>query len=164
MKKSPEERIKHLFAQLPYPPIDVIIPILEKAGHGEKELESQIYEIYCHLAKGIEEIMNLKGSDMKTLARVWEVAISSSEGMRMQPLELSESKFSFSITDCPMIHVGKNVSTDVKSKFCDIVCTAGSRALIDTVLAPHKGTCAWSKTLIKGIGKCTVTFERVKAK
>jgi len=163
MKKSAEERIKRLFADHPYPPIEVIIPILEKAGRGEQELEAQIYEIYCNLAKGIKEIMGLEGSDMKTLARVWEVA-TSSEGMKMQPLELSESRFSFSITDCPMIHVGKNVSTNVKSKFCDIVCTAGSRALMDTVLAPHKGVCAWSKTLIKGTGKCTVTFELVKAK
>lgn len=163
MKKSAEERIKRLFAQHPYPPLEVIIPILEKAGRGEQELESQIYEIYCHLAKGIKEIMRLEGNDMKTLARVWEVA-TASEGMKMQPLELTESRFSFSITDCPMIHVGKNVSTNVKSKFCDIVCTAGSRALMDTVLAPHKGACAWSKTLIKGTGKCTVTFELVKAK
>ena len=163
MKKSPEERIKHLFAQHLYPPIDVIIPILEKAGRGEKELESQIYETYCSLAKGIKEIMNLKSNDMKTLARIWELA-TSAEGMKMQPLELTDSKFSFSITDCPMIHVGKNVSTNVKSKFCDIVCTAGSRALMDTTLAPHKGACAWSKTLIKGTGKCTVTFELVKAK
>jgi hypothetical protein len=163
MKKSAEERIKHLFAEQPYPPIDVIIPILEKAGRGEKELESQIYDIYCELAKGIKKIMNLKGNDMKTLARVWEIS-TASEGMKMQPLELSESRYSFSITDCPMIHVGKNVSSSVKSKFCDIVCTAGSRALMDTVLAPQKGVCAWSKTLIKGTGKCTVTFELVKAK
>jgi len=163
MKKSPEERIKRLFAEHPYPPIDVIIPILEKAGRGEKELESQIYEIYCHLAKGIKGIMSLKGNDMKTLARIWEIA-TASEGMKMQPLELSDSKFSFSITDCPMIHVGKNVNTNVKSKFCDIVCTAGSRALMDTILAPQKGACAWSKTLIKGTGKCTVTFELVKPK
>jgi len=163
MKKSAEERIKRLFAQHPYPPLEVIIPILQKAGRGEQELEAQIYEIYCNLAKGIIEIMGLKGSDMKTLARVWEVAISP-EGMKMQPFELSESKFSFSITDCPMIHVGKTVSSNVKSKFCDIVCTAGSRALMDTVIAPRKGTCAWSKTLIKGTGKCTVTFELVKAK
>jgi hypothetical protein len=163
MKKSAEERIKRLFAEHPYPPIDVIIPILEKAGRGEKELESQIYDIYCEFAKGIKEIMNLKGNDTKTLARVWEIS-TASEGMKMQPLELSDSRYSFSITDCPMIHVGKDVSTNVKSRFCDIVCTAGSRALMDTVLAPHKGVCAWSKTLIKGAGKCTVTFEFVKAK
>jgi hypothetical protein len=163
MKKSAEERIKRLFAQHPYPPIDVIIPILETAGRGEKELESQIYDIYCDLANGIKEIMSLKGNDMKTLARVWEIS-TASEGMKTQPLELSESRYSFSITDCPMIHVGKNVSTNVKSKFCDIVCTAGSRALMDTVLAPQKGVCVWSKTLIKGTGKCMVTFELVKAK
>ena len=146
-----------------YPPVEVIIPILEKAGRGERELEAQIYETYCDLAKGIKEVMGLDRSDMKTLARVWEVA-TAAEGMKLQPIELSESKLSFSITDCPMIHVGKNVSTNVKSKFCDIVCTAGSRALMDTVLAPHKGACAWSKTLIKGTGKCAVTFELVKAK
>jgi hypothetical protein len=107
--------------------------------------------------------MKLKRNDMKTLARVWEIS-TASEGMKMQPLELSESRYSFSITDCPMIHVGKNVSTNVKGKFCDIVCTAGSRALMDTILAPQKGVCGWSKTLIKGTGKCTVTFELVKAK
>jgi len=162
VKKRAEERIRDLFARHSFPPVEVIIPILEKAGRGEQELTAQIYETYCSLAKGIKEILRMDGNDMKTLARMWEI-ITPFEGMRIQPIELSESRYSFSITDCPMIHTGKDVSLNVKDKFCDLICTAGSKALMDTVLDPRKGICTWSKTLIKGIGKCTVTFELVKA-
>jgi len=145
------------------PPLEVIIPVLEKSGRGENELTAQLYETYCNIAKGIKKILGLTGKDMKTLARVWEVFIAFEE-IRMQPIELSESKFSLSIADCPMIHVGKDVSSNVKSKFCDLICTAGSKALMDTVLEKKKGTCTWSKTLIKGMGKCTLKFELVKAR
>lgn len=162
MKESTEKQLKTLFSTHPIPPLDVIIPILQEAGRGEQELTAQIYDVYANIAQGIREIMGLKGNDMKTLAKVWEIAISF-WGAKFQPIELTENKFSFSMSDCPMLHVGKDVKRDVKSKFCDLICTGGSKALMDTILAPHKGTCTWSKALIRGAGKCTVVFELAKA-
>jgi len=163
VKKTTEEQIKDLFAKHSVPPLEVIIPILEKTGRGEQELTSQVYDTYTSLIKGIKEILGLKDNDMKTLAKAWEITLSF-ERTKFQPIELTESRFSFSIPDCPMIHVGKDVSFDVKSKFCDLICTAGSKALMDTVLSPNRGTCAWNKALIKGKGKCTVVFELVKTR
>jgi hypothetical protein len=51
MKKTSEEQVKALFAEHSLPPLEVIIPILEKAGRGEQELTSYIYETYLSLAK-----------------------------------------------------------------------------------------------------------------
>ena len=162
MKKTAEKQIRALFAEHAIPPMEVIIPILEKTGRGEQELTAQIYNTYSSLIKGLKEILGLKDKNMKTVAKVWE-AVLGFEGSKFEPIELTESRFSFSIPDCPMLHVGKEVSLNVKSKFCDLICTAGSRALMDTVLSPHKGNCTWNKALIKGAGKCTVVFELVKA-
>jgi hypothetical protein len=162
MEKSIETQIRALFAKLSIPPLDIIIPILQKTGRGEKELTAQVYETYVNLAKRMREIMGYSDNSMKTLAKVWEMAISF-EGGRFVPHELTESKFSFSMSDCPMLHVGKDISFEVKSKFCDLICTAGSRGLMDTVLAPSSGRCNWNKALIKGEGKCTVVFEVVGA-
>jgi hypothetical protein len=113
------------------------------------------------LIKGLKEILGLKEKNMKTVAKVWQIVLGF-EGAKFEPIELTESRFSFSIPDCPMLHVGKNVRLNVKSKFCDLICTAGSKALMDTVLSPHKGNCTWNKALIRGAGKCTVIFELVK--
>jgi len=162
VKKTAEKQIRALFAEHSIPPMEVIIPILEKTGRGEQELTAQIYNTYSSLIKGLKEILGLKDKNMKTVAKVWE-AVLGFEGSKFEPIELTESRFSFSIPDCPMLHVGKEVSLNVKSKFCDLICTAGSRALMDTVLSPHKGNCTWNKALIKGAGKCTVVFELVKA-
>ena len=162
MKKTAEKQIRALFAEHSIPPMEVIIPILEKTGRGEQELTAQLYNTYTDLAMGIREILELKDNNMKTLAKVWEIVLGF-EGSKFEPIELTESKWSFSIPDCPMLHVGKDVSLNVKSKFCDLICTAGSRALMDTVLSPHKGNCTWNKALIRGAGKCTVVFELVRA-
>jgi len=161
VKKSAEKQIRALFAEHSIPPMEVIIPILEKTGRGEQELTAQIYNTYSSLIKGLKEILGLKDKNMKTVAKVWE-AVLGFEGSKFEPIELTESRFSFSIPDCPMLHVGKDVSLNVKGKFCDLICTAGSRALMDTVLSPHKGSCTWNKALIRGAGKCTVVFELVK--
>ena len=85
-------------------------------------------------------------------------------GQKLEPIELSDSKYSFNLPDCPMLHVGKNVSFNVKSKFCDLICAGPSRALMDITLGPNKGICRWDKALIKGAGKCNVVFELVKTK
>jgi len=162
MKKTAEKQIRMLIAEHSIPPLEVIIPILEKTGRGEQELTAQLYNTYSGLTKGIREILGLKEKNMKTLAKVWEIVLGF-EGSKFEPVELTESRFSFSIPDCPMLHVGKGVNLNVKSKFCDLICTAGSRALMDTVLSPHKGNCTWNKALIRGAGKCTVVFELVKA-
>ena len=161
MKETAENRIKALLARHPVPPLEVIIPILETAGRGEQELKAQYYSTYTSLAKEMKEVLGLKDKNMKTLAKVFEIVIGS-EGQRFEPIELSESRFSLSISDCPMLHVGKNVSLSVKSKFCDLICTGGSKAMMDALLAPCRGTCTWDKALIRGAGKCTLVFELVK--
>jgi hypothetical protein len=161
MEESVEKQLKALFSRCSIPPLNVIIPILQKTGRGEQELTAHVYDAYVNIAKGLREIMAYNDNDMKTLAKVWEMAIGF-EGSRFMPIELSESRFSFSISDCPMLHVGKDIRFEVKSKFCDLVCTGGSRGLMDTVLAPSKGACTWNKALIKGEGKCTVVFEIVR--
>jgi hypothetical protein len=158
--KNMEEQLKTLFASHPYPPIEVIIPILEEAGRGEQELTAQIYDTDMALAIGIKEILGLRDSNMKTLAKVMEVMMSH-EGQRLEPIELSESRLAFSISDCPMLHVGKDVSLIVKSRFCDFICISGSRALMDAVLGGNKATCSWDKALIKGARKCKLVFESV---
>jgi hypothetical protein len=162
MKKTVEEQIKVLLAKYSEPPLEVIIPILEKAGRGEQELTAHFYDIESSLTNGIKEIFGLKDKNMKTLAKVVEIAMGAS-GQKIEPIELSESRFSFSITDCPMIHVGKNVSLNVKSKFCDLICAGSGRAFMDTVLGQDRGTCFWDKSLIKGKGKCRLVFELVKS-
>lgn len=163
MKKTAEKQIKDLLISHPTPPLEVVIPILEKAGRGEQELTAQIYDTYTYLTPKIREILGLKGSDMKTLAKLWEV-LTSLEGIKIQPIELTESRYSFSISDCPMVHVGKGVGLNVKSKFCDLICNGGSKALMDDVLGSGMGVCSWNKALIKGAAKCTLAFELVKNK
>jgi hypothetical protein len=61
-----------------------------------------------------------------------------------------------------MLHVGKDISLNEKSKFYDLICTSAAKALLDIVLSPDRGTLTWDKALIKGAGKCTITFESVK--
>ena len=161
MKKTAENRIKDLFLKHSYPPVEVIIPILEKSGRGEQELSRQLYDTYVHLAIEIKEILGLKDKNMKTLVKVWGI-ITSFEGIKIQPIELDDSRFSFSVADCPMLHVGKDIPLNVKSKFCDLICTSAGKALLDTILSPYRGTLTWDKALIKGAGKCTITFESVK--
>lgn len=153
--------MRALFAKHSVPPLEVIIPILEKAGRGEQELTAQIYNTYTTVAMGIRQSLQLKGKDMKTLARLWEF-LAGFEGQKFEPIDLADSRFSLTISDCPMLHVGKDVSSDVKSKFCDVVCTGGSKALMDNVLGPHRGTCTWDKALVRGAAKCTLVFESVK--
>jgi len=161
MKKTPEDRIRELFSKHSFPPMEVIIPVLQKTGKGEQELEAQLYNAYVDLARQITEILGLKEKNMKTMAKVWGI-IASFEGIKIQPVHQDESKFSFSLSDCPMVHVGKDISYNVKSKFCDLICNSASKALLDTILNPDKATLTWNKALIKGAGKCTITFELVK--
>lgn len=163
MKETTEKKMKALLIEHSTPPLEVIIPILEKAGRGEQELTTQLYNTYTSLAKGMKEILGLKDKNMKTLAKVFEISLGF-EGVKFEPIELSESRYALSIPDCPMIHVGKDVSFNVKSKFCDLICTSGSRAFMDTLLSPNRGTCTWDKALIKGAGKCTIAFELVKSR
>jgi hypothetical protein len=162
VKKSVEEQIKTLLARHSFPPLEVIIPILEKAGRGEQELRDQLYETEVSITNGVREILNLKGRDMKTLAKIFEI-ICDFEGTKIEPVELSETRYSLSISDCPMLHVGKDVSTSVKSKFCDLCCSVGARAIAGTVLS-QEFTCSWDKKLIKGGGKCTTIVELGKTK
>lgn len=161
MEGSVEKRLADLFSRYSMPPLDVIVPMLEERGRGEQELRATIYDAYIHIAEEMMRILALDENSMKSLAKVWEVA-TGFEGGRMVPIELTETRFSFSIPDCPMLHVGKRVGPDVKSRFCDIVCSNGSRALMDAVLSPSKGTCTWNKALIRGERKCTVVFELEK--
>jgi len=160
MKKTAENRIKDLYSRYPIPPIEVIIPILEKTGHGEQELSTQLYDTYTNLAMGIKEILGLKDKNMKTLAKVWTI-ITGFEGMKIQPIEQDDSRFSFSLDDCPMLHVRKDIGLNVKSKFCDLICTSAAKALLDTLLGSDRGALTWDKALIRGAGKCTITFESV---
>ena len=162
VKKTTEEQLRVLFAKHSPLPLEVIIPILEASGRGEQELVAQLYETYASLAKGVKEILGLNEKNMKTLAKTGEIVLSF-EGRKFQPIELTDSRFSFSLSDCPMLHVGKGVSLDVKSRFCDLICTGVSKALMDTALGPHRGSCTWEKALIRSARKCTVVFELVKA-
>lgn len=163
LKKTAEEQLRVLFTRHSPPPLEVIIPILEAAGRGEQQLAAQFYDTYKNLTEETKEILGLEDRNMKTLAKVGEIILSF-EGRRFQPIELTKSRFSFSLLDCPMCHVGKGVSLDVKSKFCDLICTGTTKAMIDTVLGPQRGTCTWEKALIRGARKCTVVFESVNAK
>ena len=76
MKKPAEEKLRVLFKKYPFPPVDVVIPLLEKSGRGEQELFSQFYETEANLTREILEILNLKTRDMKTLVKVMEVVFS----------------------------------------------------------------------------------------
>ncbi|HVP41578.1 MAG TPA: hypothetical protein VMS95_06465 [Candidatus Krumholzibacteriaceae bacterium] len=161
MRKSAEKRLKALFAEHSTPPLEVIIPILEKTGQGEQELTAQIYDTYAAVTKEIMKILGLKQKNMKTVAKVWEI-VNSFEKQPFEPIELTESRFSFSIPDCPMVHVGKDISQKVRSKFCDLICAGGSKAIMDNVLGPDSGVCRWDKALIHGAGRCTLVFELVR--
>jgi hypothetical protein len=156
MKRSKEEQIKALLARHSFPPLEVVIPILEKAGRGERELASQLYETNISLAHGLKETLGLKDKNMKALAKMFEVLLGS-YGQKFEPVELSATRFSLTVSDCPMMHVGKDVSTSVKSKYCDLICSAGAKAITATVLGTES-TCSWDKALIKGTGKCKVIF------
>ena len=162
VKKSAEEQIKTLLTKQSFPPLEVIIPILEKAGRGEQELAKQMYDTQVSITNGVKEILNLKDKDMKTAAKIFEL-ICDYSGQKIEPIELSQTRFSLSISDCPMLHVGKDVSIDVKSKFCDLCCSTGASAIAGTVLG-QEFTCSWDKKLIKGGGKCTTTVELGKTK
>jgi len=160
LKKTAEKQIRNLLKKHQYPPLQVIIPILEKSGRGEQELAAQISETDMIVIKGIKEILGLKDNNMKTLAKVLEIYLAFG-GAEFQPVELTESKFAITISDCPMLHIGKDVSLNVKSKFCDLICANGAKVIIDNVLGPKRGVCTWNKALIKGAGKCTLAFELV---
>lgn len=162
LKKSVEEQIKTLLATHSFPPLEVVIPILEKAGRGEQELRDQMYDTQVLITNGVREILNLKGRDMKTLAQIFEI-ICDFYGQKIEPIELSQTRFSLRISDCPMLHVGKDVSIAVKSKFCDLCCSAGASATAGTVL-DQEYTCSWDKKLIRGAGYCTTTVELGKTK
>jgi hypothetical protein len=86
LKKTAEERVKVLFAKHSFPPLEVIIPILERAGRGEQELAAQMYDTHLALARGIKEILGLKDKNLKTLAKVWEVMNTFGE-QRFEPIE-----------------------------------------------------------------------------
>ncbi len=162
LKKSKEEQIKALLAKHSFPPVEVIIPILEKAGRGEQELTNQICETSLSLVNGVKEILSLEENNMKNLAKMFEVLFSA-DRMNIEPIELSETRFSFTVSNCPMLHVAENVSTNVKSKFCDLICNAGAKAIVDTMIGTAN-ICTWDKALIKGAGKCKVTVELGKTK
>jgi len=162
MKKTTEEKMKTLLAQHTYPPVEVIIPILEKAGRGEEELASHIQEIDVSILSGLMKILNLKEKNMRTVAKIFGVLLSY-YGQKYEPLVLAENRFSLSVSDCPMLHVGKNVNTATRSKYCDVLCSSTARALAKLVLG-DTSCCSWDKALIKGGRKCTVAFEFVKSK
>lgn len=162
MKKTVEEQMKALITKHTYPPVEVVIPILEKTGRGEEELAAQVHEIDVSLLSGMMKILNLKEKNMRAVSKMFGVMMSS-YGQKYEPIELSENRFSVSVSDCPMLHVGKNVSTAVKSKFCDVLCSSTAKAMAELVLG-EEGMCSWDKALIKGGRNCTVAFELVKAK
>ena len=60
LRKTAEEQLRVLFAEQASPPLEVIIPILETAKCGERELAAQEYETSTGLAKGIIRILGLK--------------------------------------------------------------------------------------------------------
>ena len=159
LKKTAEKQIRDLLKKHSYTPLEVIIPILEKSGRGEKELAAQVSEIDLSVIKGIKKILGLKDNSMKTLAKILEIYMAFA-GAKFQPIELTESRFIFTLSDCPMLHVSKEVSKDVKSKFFDLIC-ASAFNVMDTVLGPKRIMCTWDKALIKGAGKCTLAFKLV---
>lgn len=163
MKRTTEERIKTLFAKHSFPPAELAIPILEKAGRGQQELAAQVYDTFRSLADGIKKILGLKERNMAALAKMTE-AVLGFYGQRLEPIELSDFRFSYSVSDCPMCHVSKDVSPSVKGKFCDLYCTSMQRAFMDSVLGRDQADCIWDKALIKGARKCTVTYELVNPK
>jgi len=162
VKKTVEEQMKALLTKHAYPPPEVVIPILEKSGRGEKELAAQLNEIDVSLLSGVMKILNLKEKNMRTVSRVIGV-IFSSYGQKYEPLELSDNRFRLSVSDCPMLHVGKNVSTTIKSKFCDVYCSSTAKAMAD-LLFGEEGSCRWDKALIAGSRKCTIEFVLGKTK
>ena len=161
LKKTAERRIRDLLKKHPYPPLEVVIPILEKSGRGEQELAAQVNEIDLSVITGIKEILGVRDSNMKTLAKVLEIYLAFG-GQEFRPVELTESKFSISISDCPMLHVSEDLGPNVKSRFCDLVCASAAKVINNTVLGPNRGVCSWDKALIKGAGKCTLAFELTK--
>lgn len=162
MKKTVEEQMKALLTKYAYPPVDVVIPILQKAGRGEEELATQIHEIDMSVLSGIMKILDLKEKNMRTISKMFGVILSF-YGQKYEPVELSETRVSASVSDCPMMHVGKNVDKTVKSKFCDVLCSSTAKAMAQLVLG-EEGSCSWDKALIEGARKCTVAFELVKTK
>jgi hypothetical protein len=162
VKKTVEEKMRTLLTKYTYPPVEVVIPVLEKAGRGEEELASQIHEVDISVLSGMMKILNLKEKNMRAVAKIFGVLLSY-YGQKYEPVELSENRFCLSVSDCPMAHVGKNVNTAVKSKFCDVLCSSTAKAMAQLVLGP-RGRCSWDKALIKGGRKCTVAFELVKTK
>jgi len=162
VKKSAEEKMKTLLAKYTYPPVEVAIPILEKAGRGEEELASQIHEIDLSILSGLIKIFGLKEKNMKTVAKIFGVLLSY-YGQKYEPLVLSENRFCLSVSDCPMLHVGKNVDMATRSKYCDLLCSSTAKALAKLVLG-DASSCSWDKALIKGGRKCIVAFELVKSK
>lgn len=163
LKETTEKQIRDLLRKHSYPSLEVIIPILEKSGRGEKELAAQVSETDMSVIKGIKEILGLRDNSMKTLAKVLEIYLAFA-GAKFQPVELTESRFVLTLSDCPMLHVSKEVSLNVKSKFCDLICASGGKVIIDTMLGQKRGTCTWDKALIKGVGKCTLAFELVSSR
>jgi hypothetical protein len=162
VKKTVEEQMRTLLTKYAYPPVEVVIPILERAGRGEEELAYQIHEVDMSVLSGIMKILNLKDKNMRTVSKMFGVLLSY-YGQKYEPVELSENRFCLSVSDCPMLHVGKNVSAEVKGKFCDVLCSSTAKAMAQLVLG-QEGSCSWDKALIKGGRKCTVAFELVKAK
>lgn len=162
VKKTVEEQMRTLLTKYTYPPVDVVIPILEKAGRGEKELAAQLHEIDMSVLSGLMKILNLKEKNMRTVSRMFGVLLSF-YGQKYEPVELSENRFCLSISDCPMLHVGKNVNMLVKSKFCDVICSSTAEVMTQLVLG-QEGSASWDKALIKGGRKCTVAFELGKTK
>jgi hypothetical protein len=162
VKKTVEEQMRTLLTKYTYPPVEVAIPILERAGRGEEELANQVHEVDISVLSGIMKILNLKEKNMRTVSKMFGVLLSY-YGQKYEPVELSENRFCLSVSDCPMLHVSKNVNTAVKSKFCDVFCSSTAKAMAQLVLGPDS-SCSWDKALIKGGRKCTVAFELVKTK
>jgi hypothetical protein len=156
--KTAEERIRDLLSKYSFPPVEVIIPILEKSGRGEQELAAYVYDQEKEIVPAVMKILGLKERNLRTIAKVIE-AYWCAQGLKFQPVELSNSKLSFTISACPMLQVGKTVSLGVKEKFCDLICSAGAKALNDIVLSPREAVCTWNRALIKGANKCTLTFK-----
>jgi hypothetical protein len=69
-----------------------------------------------------------------------------------------------SVPDCLMLHIGKTVTMNVKSKFCDLCWAGSSKMLMDSILGQGTDTCPWDKSLMKDAGKCKVVYELVKSR